>query len=46
MKPSTFKRIKRTATRRGATNPEAVAGAAYWKTEKKKYAKRRKRRAI
>ena len=37
MKPSTFKKIKRKAQASGATNPEAVAGKAYWRTAKAKY---------
>ena len=37
MEPSTFKEIEASARESGATNPEAVAGAAYWKTAKKKY---------
>jgi hypothetical protein len=42
MKPSTFKDIVRKAAAAGATDPEAVAGAAYWRTAKAKYKKRRK----
>ena len=42
MKPSTFEEIKRKAAASGATNPEAVAGKAYWRTAKAKYRKRRK----
>lgn len=34
MKPSTFEHIKETAK---GTNPEAIAGAAYWRTAKSKY---------
>lgn len=37
MKLSTFEKIKRKATAAGATNPEAVAGAAYWATAKAKF---------
>jgi hypothetical protein len=37
MKPSTFAKIKAKAARSGATNPEAVAGAAYWRTAKAKF---------
>jgi len=37
MKPSTFQGIEKKAPAGGATNPEAVAGAAYWKTAKAKY---------
>lgn len=37
MKPSTFESIKRKAAAAGATNPEAVAGKAYWNTAKEKY---------
>jgi hypothetical protein len=32
MRPSTFAAIEREAAARGARDPEAVAGAAYWKT--------------
>ena len=39
MKPSTFERIKRSAAARGAPNPAAVAGKAYWQTAHKKYEK-------
>jgi hypothetical protein len=39
MKPSTFERIERRAAASGATDPEKVAGAAYWKTAKAKYRK-------
>ena len=42
MKPSTFESIVRSAAARGATNPEAVAGAAYWKTVKAKYKESKK----
>jgi len=41
MKPGTFKQIERKAAAAGATDPEKVAGAAYWKTAKAKYRKRR-----
>lgn len=37
MKPSTFESIKRKAAASGASNPEAVAGRAYWNAAKKKY---------
>jgi hypothetical protein len=37
MAPSTFERIKRSAGARGARNPEAVAGAAYWRTARAKH---------
>lgn len=37
MKPSTFAKIKRGAAAGGADDPEKVAGAAYWKTARKKY---------
>ena len=37
MKPSTFEKIKRKAAAAGYENPEAVAGAAYWRTAKAKY---------
>ena len=40
MKPATFEKIKTRAAASGATNPDAVAGAAYWRTAKAKYAKR------
>ena len=39
MKPSTFEKIKHKAAASCATNPEAVAGAAYWTTARKKYAR-------
>lgn len=31
MRPETFRRIEREAERRGARDPRAVAGAAYWR---------------
>jgi hypothetical protein len=37
MKPETFENIKEKARASGASRPEAVAGAAYWKTAKAKY---------
>lgn len=37
MKPSTFKKIEKSAAAAGATDPAKVAGAAYWKTAKAKY---------
>jgi len=37
MKPSTFKSIEKKAAQAGATDPEKVAGAAYWRTAKAKY---------
>lgn len=37
MKPSTFKSIEKKAAASGASNPKAVAGAAYWQTAKAKY---------
>jgi len=40
MKPSTFEEIEKKATAAGATNPKAVAGAAYWKTAEAKFKKR------
>lgn len=43
MKPSTFEEIKRKAAARGATDPEAVAGAAYWQTARAKYRERKRR---
>lgn len=39
MKPSTFKSIEKKAAKSGATDPKAVAGAAYWKTAEAKYKK-------
>ncbi len=42
MKPSTFEAIERKAAASGATNPSAVAGAAYWATAKKKFKERKK----
>ena len=39
MKPSTFKTIERKAAARGYSNPEAVAGRAYWTTAKAKFRK-------
>lgn len=42
MKPETFKKIERSAAKRGATNPSAVAGKAYWNAAEKKYAGRGK----
>lgn len=44
MRPSTFKRIEREARRRGATDPTAVAGAAYWKTVRAKFRRRNPQR--
>ena len=41
MKSSTFSKIKRSAAARGARNPDKVAGAAYWRTAKAKFRKRR-----
>ena len=41
MKPSTFSKIKAKASATGAKNPEEVAGAAYWKTAKAKFAERK-----
>ena len=38
MKPGTFDKIKKGAAKRGARNPEKVAGAAYWRTAKSKFA--------
>ncbi len=37
MKPSTFASIEAKAKAEGATNPQAVAGAAYWRTLKAKH---------
>jgi hypothetical protein len=42
MKPSTFKSIEKKAAASGADNPEKVAGAAYWKTARAKFANRSK----
>lgn len=39
MKPATFAAIKRKAAAAGASNPAAVAGAAYWRTARAKYRK-------
>lgn len=39
MSPKTFEHIVRSAAARGATNPKAVAGKAYWQTVKAKYKK-------
>ncbi len=39
MKPGTFESIKQKAAASGASNPEAVAGAAYWRTAQSKYRK-------
>jgi hypothetical protein len=36
MKPSTFASIRRKAVARGARNPDAVAGKAYWTAAKSK----------
>lgn len=44
MKPATFEKIKESAARSGATNPEAVAGRAYWAVAKKKYKESRLKR--
>lgn len=41
MRTSTFARIKSSAASRGYRNPQAVAGAAYWKTAKAKFRRRR-----
>ena len=40
MKPSTFEEIERKAEVAGMRNPEAVAGASYWTTAKKKFRER------
>lgn len=42
MKPETFEAIRRKAAAAGYTNPEAVAGEAYWTTAKAKYAESKK----
>lgn len=39
MKPETFEKIKRKAAAKDATNPEAVAGTAYWTTARAKHRK-------
>ncbi|MEW6215967.1 MAG: hypothetical protein AB1478_12325 [Nitrospirota bacterium] len=44
MRRSTFEKIKRKAARRGATDPQAVAGAAYWKTVRAKYRGKKQRK--
>jgi hypothetical protein len=44
MKPSTFEKIKRSAAARGAKNPAAVAGAAYWSAAKARAAGKKKRK--
>jgi hypothetical protein len=44
MKPSTFASIKQKAAASGATNPEKVAGKAYWITAKAKFKERLKER--
>ena len=41
MKSSTFAKIKANASAHGATNPEAVAGAAYWRAAEAKYREKR-----
>lgn len=43
MRPETFEEIKRKAAASGATDPEAVAGAAYWKTLRAKFRNRKKK---
>ena len=43
MKPSTFKEIEAKAKASGASNPEKVAGAAYWKTADAKFKASHKR---
>jgi len=44
MKPQTFQKIKADAMKRGMSEERAtkVAGASYWKSEKKKYSERKK----
>lgn len=42
MSPETFEEIKKRAKKAGASNPEAVAGHAYWQTVKAKYRARKK----
>lgn len=42
MKPSTFADIKKKAETSGASDPEKVAGAAYWRTAEAKHRKAKK----
>jgi hypothetical protein len=44
MKPETFEGIKAKAAAEGATNPEKVAGKAYWDTAKAKFARRKRKK--
>ncbi len=44
MKRKTFKYIEKSAAARGYKHLKRVAGAAYWKTEKAKYRKSRRKR--
>ena len=44
MKPKTFKKIGKKAKKAGYRDPEAVAGAAYWKTVMAKYREAIRRR--
>lgn len=44
MKPKTFESIKKSAAARGATDPEAVAGAAYWQAAKAAYKKAKEKK--
>ena len=43
VRPSTFRRIVASARRRGARNPTAVAGKAYWRTARSKFRVARRR---
>ena len=43
MSRATFNKIKRAAAARGARDPEAVAGEAYWRAAAAKARKRRKK---
>ena len=45
MDPGTFKDIEESARESGADDPKAVAGAAYWRTARKKFKERKKKRA-
>lgn len=37
MQPAAFRKIEKTAAQGGATDPKAVAGAAYWRTARRKF---------
>lgn len=43
MSPETFEEIKKRAKKAGASNPEAVAGHAYWQTVKAKHKERKRK---